>query len=370
MRCPKCAKESTKKERTGGVCPACGWTFRFDPPAPLSDFEVEHAIQTVSRKGAHRYTRAQLVAEVERVLVKRATRIYETEAESVLATQSSPFVWVFALGLVIVGLILLAVFQELCGTPLLILAVMILISRLFRRDPKVVAAEIRAKVEPFDRRAAGIVDRYLGSDAPPLLVEAPDTGISRETSRHAPRREFDLESYGFDRVIVVQGDDNVDMLVKNQFHFQHNAAIISFTGYPSHVASLVRRQLEAGETAANLFLLHDGDGDGGRLVQSFREHAWTKGANLHDVGLSPAHTTRLLPRRPLGGWPLGTEPVLNEGYSKDYRVPLSVLRPEQMMTLLFNAISAVERGQPVTVLHTGDPGDAIETVADVAYDFG
>ena len=370
MRCPKCVKDTTKKERSGGRCPSCGWEFRFDPPAPLSDYEVEHAILAVSHDGAHRYTRDQLVAEVERVLVRRSTRIYEGEAQAVLSSQSSPFVWVLALGLVIVGLVLLAVFQELCGTPLLLLAVLILVSRLFRRDPAVVAAEVRAKIEPFDVRASGIVDRYLGRDVPSLLVQAPESGVSRDQSRHAPRREFDLESYGFDRVIVVQGDENVDMLVKNQFHFQHNAAIVSFTGYPHHVASLVQRQLEAGDSAANVFLLHDADEAGVQLAQRWREAAWTEKARVHVVGLTFVHVAKLLLRRSWGGLPLPSEPSSISGYPPDSRVPLAALRPEQMMTLLFNAISAVDRGQAASDLPVGGPDDAFVVPADVAYDFG
>lgn len=369
MKCPKCRKDSTKKERAGGKCPACGWEFRFDPPEPLSDFEVEHAVQAVSRGGAHRYTRAQLIAEVERVLVKRATRIYEGEAAAILESTSSPFVWLFALGLAVAGLVLLGIFQERCGTPLIALSVLVLIFRLFRRDPALVAAEVRARIQPYDPRAAGIVDRYLGRDVPGLLVEPPDVGPSREDSARAPHREFDLESYGFDRVIVVQGDENVDMLVKNQFHFQHNAAIVSFTGYPKHVASLVRRQLAENAAQAHVFLLHDADGEGARLASNWRTSSGAPAERVHDVGLTAQHAARLLPRRPLGSGGVTTAEATDGGDAPDYRVELAALRPEQMMTLLFNAMSAVDRGSSSATPAIA-VGDDFDHASDGAYDFG
>jgi hypothetical protein len=387
MKCPKCSKESTKKERVGGQCPQCRWAFRFDPPEPLSDFEMEHAIQTVSANGTFRYTRSQLVAEVERVLVKRATRIYENEAQSVLESDRSFAVWYFVAGLLAVGSICLFVFREMCGTPLLVMAVGVAVFRLLRRNADVVAAELRAKIPTDDPRASTLTDRYLAGQNLTLLVDAPTPTstpaeiASRELGPVAQRREFDLESYGFDRVIVVQGNDLVDMLVKNQFHFQHNAAIVSFAGYPRHVAELIDREISRPGSEASVFLVHAASAEGRGLVRSFREK-YTMVKQMYDVGLSEAHVATLWPRRAvLDSRP--ASPGAGDGAAEarenvphlPFCVELAALRPKQLMTLLFNALtraaqseaSAADAG-PMLVGEAN--GDSFEAPLDTVYDFG
>jgi hypothetical protein len=374
MKCPKCSRESTKKERQGGQCPKCRWTFRFDPPEPLSDYELEHAIQTVSGDGAFRYTRSQLIAEVERVLVKRATRIYETEAKTVLASDQSYAVWWFVGALVAIGLLCLFVFQELCGTPLLIMAVGVAVFRLLRRDAQTVASELRAQIPTYDLRAITLTDRYLLGQNLTLLVDAPTPipaalGLSREAGPAAHRREFDLEAYGFDRVIVVQGDDLVDMLVKNQFHFQHNAAIVSFGGYPRHVAELVDREIAREGNTATVFLLHDASAEGRRLVEGWRSKV-TLVKQTYDVGLTEAHASRLLPRRPALTTATSAEPVPDGAL----RVDLATLRPKQLMTLLFNAMAGADRAGTDAFVAEGAAADgdvsSFETVVETSFDFG
>lgn len=361
MKCPKCQKDSTKKERPVGACPQCGWAFRFDPPAPLSDFEVEHAIQTVSKGGAFRFTRAQLVAEVERVLVKRARRIYDAEADMVVAGASSYSVWAIAGALAAVGLGLRFLFDEHCGTPLVLVAVLIAISRVFRRPPAEVASELRVKALPWDPRATAIVDRYVRGDEVALLVPAARPGDQASRAPRAAAREFDLESYGFDRVVVVQGNDNVDMLVKNQFHFQHNAAVVSFSGYPSHVADLVQRQLVSGKCEAKVFLLHDADDAGRRAATDWEASPAGLATKARRVGLTPTHADRLLPRRPPPQSPDASHAPLAES-----TVSLAALRPEQMMTLLFNAMTAADKDMLSEAVLAADYDAPVEA----AYDFG
>jgi hypothetical protein len=169
-------------------------------------------------------------------------------------------------------------------------------------------------------------------------------------------------------VIVVQGDDVVDMLVKNQFHFQHNAAIVSFTGYPKHVSELVARQLEAGESEAKVFLLHDASDEGHRLAAIWRASPFAKNATLIEVGLSRTHAERLLPRRRPLRFDDAAVPEADRPFLRSTLVTLAALRPEQMMNLLYNAMSASDRG---TVAGIGvQAADELEAVSDAAYDFG
>jgi hypothetical protein len=157
------------------------------------------------------------------------------------------------------------------------------------------------------------------------------------------------------------------MLVKNQFHFQHNAAIVSFDAYPRHVADLVAKQLQSGTSHARVFLLHDASSEGYAAASNWARSSFAQRATLVKVGLSGAQVKSIIPRRPATAPPPhGLSPADTE-LLRFGQVPLSALRPEQLMTLLFNAFVKMDQPMaPAVFLGVVD----FESASDAAYDFG
>lgn len=372
MLCPRCAKTSTKREREGGACPGCKRVFVFDPPAPISDYEIDKAIKALSRNGAHKFTKDELVAEIERHIVAYEQKALDTELAGIDENTPIPFL-VAAAGL---GGIALAFAVEFPPTGVFgLIAVVGAVWRLATRgkpeDRRQVVRDKKAALTG-DARARGIVDRFVAMDRPPALL--PDDLAHAEASYRKRAREFDLESFGFDRVVVVQHDQLVDMLVANRFHFDHNAAVVSMSGYPKHVAEIVRKQMESGHTKAHVFLVHDASTEGYAAAEGWRRSAWAERATIVRVGLTPKQVKDVLPRGPghAGAPPSASRE--DADWLAEHRVSLHALRPLQLMTLVFNAITAVDKAEASqTSTHTQDGGFffvGFDSVSDTSFDFG
>jgi len=364
MLCPQCNKSSTKREREGGKCPQCGRPFRFDPPDPLSDYEIEKAISDLSQKGAHKFTRQQLVAEIERHLVKREHKRLDALLSLVTENTAAPYVLAFvALGVAAV-MFLVEVYPL---TFMLVVAAMGLVVYAIKREaPEVTRRRLTEGRVPHDTRAAAIVSRWVSMGEPKGLLPAE----RQHATRRKNAREFDLHSFGFDRVVVVQGDETVDMLVANRFHFDHNAAIVSFSGYPSHVAEIVRKQMESGNTHAHVFLLHDASTEGFRLADTWRKSGWAAKSSLVRVGLAPRQVAKVLPvRPPTPGPPPDWVKPEDAAWLQNGSIPLSSMRPIQIMTMLFNAMTNVQRYEDAS---TGTDFLIVgfDSASDSSFDFG
>lgn len=365
MKCPKCGTDSTKKDRAagGGRCLQCHRTWVFDPPSPLSDLQVSEALAKLSKQGTLRYTREQAVCEIERTLAKREhglarvaaiARANATPAKIALA--ASPFAALFfAFGFSPWA----AILPGLVGV-----GALITLLRAPSRERAVAEAEAKMLPRALDANAESITRIFLDADPQELCVAR---RLERAT---ASRKEFDLSSYGFDRVVVVEHDDLVDMLVANQFHFQHNAAILSFSDYPRQIADLVHEQLRRSPEAATVYVLHDASSEGYERGDRWLADAQANPQRVVRVGLSPRQVERLGPKHAATKPPRPDAPEALRTFLAQHRVSLHALRPEQMMILLFNAMTATDRVDAVI-----DPGGVVfvgdwSEVADAPYDFG
>ncbi|MFO0659209.1 MAG: hypothetical protein U0165_05180 [Polyangiaceae bacterium] len=340
VKCPRCTTESKKTERPEGKCPKCGYGFVFDPPNPLSDYAISQLIDKLSSSGMHSFTREQLVCEVERGILKKG-----------LGRNGAIGVGV-VLGfvcLVITGVITSAVGVAglLAAIPLLLLD-LFLVVMLIRGAPR------------HASEASDLVRTYLGAVGPPAKMISERAHPAEQNANQATAREFDLESYGFDRIVAVQHHVIVDMLVANQFHVQHNAAIVSFDGYPSHVARLVGKQIGSGQVNAPVFVLHDASPVGLLEAHRWLGSGWLGNTPVVRVGLFPAQSARLRPQVPISP----TVMTMPDGTSVnvDSQVPLAALRPVQIMNLLLNAFQkGADEGSTLVFWESSDGG---------SYDFG
>ena len=366
MLCPQCTTASTKRERVDDKCPKCGRLFRLAPAdtTSISDYEFEKALSQLSSKGAHKFTRAQLVAEIERHLVRHKTKWLETMISAISENTIVPW-FIAGAALVVAGIGILT-----GAIPIVIIALVVAVLCSFyaigRDSPEVAREKLEAQRTTADFGAASVlVQRY--SQVGPIAGLLEQRRWLTE-GREKNTREFDLHSFGFDRVIVVQGEDTVEMLVANRFHFEHNAAIVSFSGYPQHVAEIVAKQMKSGHTRAHVFLLHDASTEGYRLAEQWRKSDWAKAAAISRVGLAPRQVPKVLPvHASTGGDVPSWVPTSDAEWLRASSINLSALRPVQTMTLLFNAITEVERRDAST---TSDVIVGFDVASDSTYDFG
>ncbi len=99
----------------------------------------------------------------------------------------------------------------------------------------------------------------------------------------------EVSAYSFDRLVVCQSAAIAQLLIANQFHFEHNCAILSITGYPENIfdttLEMVRRNPDL-----KVYALHDCSAQGIRLVHRLKHSPqWFQNSAvaITDVGLSP-----------------------------------------------------------------------------------
>jgi hypothetical protein len=343
MKCPACQTDSKKSDRPDGACPQCRRPFRLDPAVhKMSDYAMEAILTKVTENRTLKYVNRQLIAAIERRLLKQA------KGKRLVA-----------IAFLVVGTVLLLFGVPFAIVPMVIIGLVL----------GLLGVILYFTAGPTPGAAADLVRAYGET---PLLVAPKPAHAQLAAGAKGPRKEFDLESYGFDRVIVVQGDDLAEMLIANQFHFQHNAAIVSLDGYPTQVAGLVDRYLQSGAQAASgatIVLLHDASLDGyGRATH------WVASRRLHPsriirAGLTPRQAGKLTPVMPIVGAqvPAGLRPADAAWLAKN-AVSAAALRPAQLMTLLFNAIQ--RKPQAALAVDDGSERDYLIVASDGFYDFG
>lgn len=336
MKCPSCQLDSKKPDRPDGACPQCKRAFRLDPLVNgYSDYKVDALIRKLTDNQAHKYVKRQLVAVIERRLAA-----VETSAKRLYVG------YMIIAPLVTTGAMLLGLYPAIVGYVVLTI---IASAGYFgsKVDPKVAAATV---VSQFGATPNEVAPREL------------------QPARRGAAREFDLESYGFDRVIVVQGDDIAEMLVANQFHFQHNAAIISIDGYPQHVANIVDQQLHQNPQTV-VVMLHDASILGYALADDWLSRRRLPHSRVIRAGLGPRQAAKLEPKHePMGQQTLRGVAGDDLSWLRKQSVTLAALKPSQIMTLLFNAIQ--RRPGEAPQLASGHESDYLIVGSDGGYDFG
>jgi hypothetical protein len=167
--------------------------------------------------------------------------------------------------------------------------------------------------------------------------------VRKEQSKMPPPIEPDLGDYSFDRAVICDKDETVDLLLANQFHFENNCAVLSIDGYPPGPFETVRQMLKR-NPQLQVFVLHDATPDGCRLAQKIaKDPDWFAGkVKVIDVGLRPIHADKIK-----GLWQEVNKDVKpGDGISPkeaawlaSYMLALAAVRPEQVLKRLFRAIN-------------------------------
>jgi hypothetical protein len=123
-------------------------------------------------------------------------------------------------------------------------------------------------------RVNGSIPKLL----PPSLPSAKKTEISPE-----------IKSYSFDRLLVCERPTVAHFLIANNFHFEHNCAVLSFDKYPQDIFDTVMEMLSR-NPSLNVYALHNASPTGVQLTHWLRtDPSWFKDRNvaIYDLGLMP-----------------------------------------------------------------------------------
>jgi hypothetical protein len=167
--------------------------------------------------------------------------------------------------------------------------------------------------------------------------------------RTAPPIPEELQSYSFDRALVVEDAQIAQMLVKNRFHFENNCAILSldqtFPAAPTFETVLAMLQRNPNLV---VFALHDCDAEGVGMPTRLRGPEWFPDLSVRilDLGLRPSQ----LPTKGVLGESIPVKdglPAIAQALpesdrlwlSAGNRVALSFLRPGKLMKSIYLGFS-------------------------------
>jgi len=314
MRCPECKHNQKYKE--GTRCKQCRYQFVFrKKDDEITDLAMRQIIQRLSDHEQYSFTETQLALEICRLWRKKTLGPVGCSVITLIVS-------------VIAGLIAFNKWSWFGG--ILILAVLL---------PLAIWLGQRGKSKlPFNK-ACKIVKRYHQTH--PINQLADGTAFRRQ----APVADFQDPHYAPERILVVERDDLVDMLIRNRFHLTAKAAVVSRTGYPEWVFTACQEFLR-NHPDTPVQVIHDGSNAGFALTgQLAADPKWRFAhARLVDLGISRSalNSAASLP------W-LPTQPTRHDGVfggnvtkmlRATYRTPVDYVGPKPMMNLLSAAVVA------------------------------
>ncbi len=321
MMCARCGHDSTYPQRSGGVCPGCRKHFAFEPRTgdPVADMGWKSAIEWVSSHGTVRFTEDHLHHAIAR-------RVKRKSAAAVVGILGGVF------GVVFVGV---GISGGSAGVG--IFGVFVMLGAVIGATASKMMAPIGLAMTrgEFDTLFA----RWCAAHGKPKDLIAP-RAASRPLTAEMKR---ELANYSFDRAVICDRPETVDVLLGNDFHFENNCAVLTAGGYPDHAAPLIRTML-AQNPRLEVFVLHDATVEGCVLAHELRHSPeWFGGKDVRvfDVALRPAqakaHTALHwnLPRD-VGSHPAITPDEARWLSARSMR--LAAFSPEQIIKRLFRAM--------------------------------
>ncbi|HXG67644.1 MAG TPA: hypothetical protein VNO70_21255 [Blastocatellia bacterium] len=277
MKCIKCGTDNNLKDRTAnnGRCKSCKHRFTFDPKASkeitFTDPFFANTIRLISAENTLFFTPRQFYYFFNGRKNKQA---------GCLQALGCLLIFIGAIGCVILLIetrSVISLFMLLflfAGIALLVPAVQ---RRLVAGQPK------KATVAPH--QVNQWLDRWKRANGSvPKLLPPPATSL--EPARVNP----DVQAYSFDRLIVCERESVAQFLIANNFHFEHNCAVLAIDGYPHNLFDTVMRMLRR-NPALKVYALHNATPSGVHLVHRLMtDPKWFKessGVTVYDLGLLP-----------------------------------------------------------------------------------
>jgi hypothetical protein len=312
MRCPEC--NHNQKYKDGIRCNKCRYSFVFrKKDDQISDFTLRQIIQRLSDNGQYAFTATQLALEICRLWRKKTLGPVGCSIIALIVS-------------VIAGLIAFGTWSWWGG--ILIFAVIL---------PLAIWLGQREKNKLPIGKARNIVSKY--HQIHPIQELADGAAFRNQT----PVADLQDPHYAPERILIVERDDLVDMLIRNRFHLTAKAAVVSRTGYPERVFAACREFLR-NHPNTPMQVVHDASPQGFALTTQLATDAKWQFARqrLVDLGISRTaleHRSALpwLPPdqgRRNGAFGGNATKMLRTGY----RVPVDYVSPKSVMNLLSAAV--------------------------------
>lgn len=285
MRCIKCDADNKLKERqaNSGRCKSCRHPFAFDPKVtPGIDFTdkfFQQSLATLSVGGSLYFTPRQFYYFLNRRLNARRTDPSKV-AGCVLVAGAAALTFIL--------LVSRPAFSFIWLIPLLLaaaLGVALLASPALRR-------RLRDNEHGLLLAAPGQVegwyDRWRKLNDEPVKMLPPPPPAPKGKAL-AAQIDPEVMKYSFDRVVVCDRPEIAQCLIANNFHFEHNCAVLSLDGYPHDIFGAVMQMLRRNPDLS-VYAVHDASPMGVELPHTLRtDPRWFggSGVNVYDLGLLP-----------------------------------------------------------------------------------
>ena len=315
MRCVRCGKDCKYKERPLQKCPGCGGAFAFEPRKGdrFTDQAFQNAIDAVSASGKLRWGVEHLYYEIcRRWNFGRRKQ------------------WLLGLAITAAVAIFFPGWSKLPGVAVAA-ACTVWLYRRARRPARIAGSDFDAMWRQWTRthgQPKGVIVRQ----------PAPAAAIALTA------KEADLGDYSFDRAVICDRARTADLLLANNFHFEHNCAVLSIDGYPPGPFAMVRAMLKR-NPRLQVYTLHDATPAGCRMALKLsKDPDWFAGPlRITDMGLRPAHAKGYVallstPRSATIGAGDGLAPVEAQWLSHNV-LELAVFRPEYILKQVFAAMT-------------------------------
>lgn len=331
MRCIKCNTDNNLKDRkaSGGRCTGCRHPFAFDPKVtPAVNFTDKFFAQSLANLSVNDslfFTPRQFYYFFNRRLNSK-----QTDPLKVLGT----LLIIGGIALTIV-LFALPLFLILCPLPLLLTALGITLlasPNLRRRLRDHEHHTLRATPEQVE---GWYIHWRRFNDNPNKMLPLPVSALKGRPQ--AAQINQEIRKYSFDRVVVCDRPEIAQCLIANNFHFEHNCAILSLDGYPHDIFETVMEMLRR-NPVLSVYALHDATVTGIELSHTLRtDPRWFAGssANVYDLGLLP---------RQIFGRPV----FIERGWQRAYNVAV-IVPPHVAAMLTHEEVRWLEEGNYVAL---------------------
>jgi hypothetical protein len=329
MKCIKCHNDAKLKERPGGRCPKCNAEFAFEPTRgdAFTDAAFEHALDRVSSGYTVRFSETHLYYQLARTKRPTAGR-----AAAVVLLAVALMIVCVSIGLLYLESFLAAIIS-------MATAIGFGVGAYRTWDG---SQQVGPTLDASTVHHA--LARWSAVHGMPLKMMSPKPREFPDPARAPREMPKELAAYSFDRAVICDRQETVDMLLANNFHFENNCAILSMDGYPHAVFVPVLEMLRR-NPKIEVYALHDASAVGFSLARTLASHPdWFRGiGRVTDVGLSVMHAAAL---RGLWADAAHVEEAHLNGASAEeatwlraYRVELHAIRPEQVIKRLFRAMT-------------------------------